>query len=226
MGRAKIPRKSTNIDMTAMCDVAFLLLSFFILATKFKPPEALTVITPSSVSSKIAPDKNVVMVVMDKDGKVYFSVSDGNSAQKQDIIDEVNTSKNLGLTTAEKNAFVKNPSSYIGVPFSQLKSYLDKTPDEWKKLAPSLPGIPTHDSTDNELRDWIAAAVAAFQGEHMYLLVKGDDAAKYPSFQGVMWAFKKNDQLKFQLVTNPVAPPSGSELDKLQKASGSKSSEQ
>ena len=41
MGRAKLPRKSTNIDMTAMCDVAFLLLSFFILATKFKPPEAL-----------------------------------------------------------------------------------------------------------------------------------------------------------------------------------------
>ena len=37
MARAKIPRKSTNIDMTAMCDVAFLLLSFFILATKFKP---------------------------------------------------------------------------------------------------------------------------------------------------------------------------------------------
>jgi biopolymer transport protein ExbD len=55
MPRAKIPRKSTNIDMTAMCDVAFLLLSFFILATKFKPPEALTVVTPSSVSSKIAP---------------------------------------------------------------------------------------------------------------------------------------------------------------------------
>ncbi len=48
MGRAKLPRKSTNIDMTAMCDVAFLLLSFFILATKFKPPETLTVETPNS----------------------------------------------------------------------------------------------------------------------------------------------------------------------------------
>ncbi|MFM7710399.1 MAG: biopolymer transporter ExbD, partial [Ferruginibacter sp.] len=34
MPKIKIPRKSTNIDMTAMCDVAFLLLSFFILATK------------------------------------------------------------------------------------------------------------------------------------------------------------------------------------------------
>ena len=57
--------------MTAMCDVAFLLLSFFILATKFKPPEALSVVTPNSVSSKVAPDKNVVLVTLDKDGTIY-----------------------------------------------------------------------------------------------------------------------------------------------------------
>jgi biopolymer transport protein ExbD len=224
MPRAKIPRKSTNIDMTAMCDVAFLLLSFFILATKFKPPEALTVVTPSSVSSKVAPDKNVVLITLDHDAKVYFSVSDNNTSEKKEIIDAINTSKNLGLTDAEKKNFSNNASSYIGVPFSQLKSYLDKTPDQIKGL--NVPGIPTKDSTDNELRDWVAAAVAAFQGEKMNILVKGDDAAKYPSFQGVIWAFKKNDQLKFQLITSPVAPPSGSELDKIQQQTGNKSSEQ
>jgi biopolymer transport protein ExbD len=224
MPRAKIPRKSTNIDMTAMCDVAFLLLSFFILATKFKPPEALSVVTPSSVSSKVAPDKNVVLVTMDRDGKVYFSVSDGNTSEKKDIIDAINTSKNIGLTDAEKKNFSANPSAYIGVPFSQLKSFLDRTPEQLKGV--NLPGIPTQDSTNNELRDWVGAAVAAFQGEKMNILVKGDDAAKYPSFQGVIWAFKKNDQLKFQLVTNPVAPPPGSELDKIQQQTGSKSSEQ
>src|SRR3982751_6447046 len=105
MPRAKIPRKSTTIDMTAMCDVAFLLLSFFILATKFKPPEALSVVTPSSVSSKVAPEKNVVLVTTDKDGKVYFSVSDGNVSEKKEIIDNINTAKNLGLTDQEKKNF-------------------------------------------------------------------------------------------------------------------------
>ena len=132
MPRAKIPRKSTNIDMTAMCDVAFLLLSFFILATKFKPPEALSVVTPSSVSSKVAPDANVVLVTIDRLGKVYFSVSDknvgGSGTEKKDIIDEINTSKNLGLTDAEKKNFYANGSAYIGVPFSQVKSLLDKDP--------------------------------------------------------------------------------------------------
>lgn len=223
MPRAKIPRKSTHIDMTAMCDVAFLLLSFFILATKFKPPEALSVTTPNSVSSKIAPDKNVVLVTIDKDAKVYFSVSDANSAEKKDIIDAVNTSKNLGLTDAEKKNFTANPTAYIGVPFTQLKSYLDKTPEEVKSL--KVPGIPVKDSTDNELIEWVRAAVSAFQGSKMNLLVKGDDASLYPSFQGVIIAFKKNDQLKFQMITNPVGAPVGSELEKIQAASGSKSSE-
>jgi len=210
--------------MTAMCDVAFLLLSFFILATKFKPAEALSVVTPSSVSSKVAPDKNVVLITMDKDGKVYFSVSDANVSEKKDIIDAISTSKNLGLTDAEKKNFSNNPTAYIGVPFSQLKPYLDVPADQVKNV--KQPGVPTQDSTNNELRDWIGAAVAAFQGEKMNVLVKGDDAAKYPAFDGVVWALKKNDQLKFQLVVSPIAAPKGSELDKIQQQTGSKSSEQ
>ena len=223
MPRAKIPRKSTSIDMTAMCDVAFLLLSFFILATKFKPPEALTVTTPNSVSSKVAPDKNVVLITIDKDAKVYFSVSDGNIAEKKDIIDAVNTAKNLGLTDAEKKNFSTNPTAYIGVPFSQLKSLLDKNPADLKGFV--MPGIPVKDSTDNELIDWVRAAVGAFSGAKMNLLVKGDDASKYPSFQGVIIAFKKNEQLKFQMVTNPVGAPVGTELYNAQQKAGNKSSE-
>jgi biopolymer transport protein ExbD len=220
MPRAKIPRKSTTVDMTAMCDVAFLLLSFFILATKFKPPEALSVTTPSSVYTKIALESNVMMIIMDKDGKVYFSISDKNVAEKQEVIDQINTQKGLNLTAAEKKTFVNNPSSFIGVPFSQLKSFLDKQPDELKGVV--LPGIPTQDSTNNELRDWVAAVVGAFQGEHLNIEVKGDDAAKYPSFSGVIWALKRNDQLKFQLITSPIAPPLGSELEKVLKTSGNK----
>ena len=71
MPKVKVPRKSTSVDMTAMCDVAFLLLSFFILTTKFKSDDGLGVVTPNSVSTKPAADKNVVMVTMDKDGKAY-----------------------------------------------------------------------------------------------------------------------------------------------------------
>jgi biopolymer transport protein ExbD len=224
MGRAKLPRKSTNIDMTAMCDVAFLLLSFFILATKFKPPEALSVVTPSSVSTKTAPEKDVVMVTIDKDGKVYLSLSDNNMAEKKEMIESINTSKNIGLTPAEKNNFIAIPNAYIGAPFSQLKSYLDKNPADLAHVV--KPGIPAVDSTNNEMIDWFKAAADAFQGKKMNVLVKGDDASKYPSLQGVIIALKKNDLMKFQVVTSPVPAPIGSELYKIQQATGTKSSEQ
>jgi biopolymer transport protein ExbD len=223
MGRAKLPRKSTNIDMTAMCDVAFLLLSFFILATKFKPPEALSVITPSSVSTKVAPEKDVVMVIIDKDGKVYLSVSDANINEKQSMIDAINKSKNIGLTDAEKNNFVKIPNAYIGAPFSQLRSYLDKNPEELRNVI--KPGIPAKDSTNNEMVDWFRAAADAFQGKKMNILVKGDDASKYPSLQGVIIALKKNDLMKFQVVTSPVPAPLGSELYNSQQKTGTKAVE-
>jgi len=223
MGRAKLPRKSTNIDMTAMCDVAFLLLSFFILATKFKPPEALSVVTPSSVSTKVAPEKDVVLVTIDKEGKVYLSVSDNNMSEKKDMIDAINTSKNLGLSDAQKNNFVRIPNAYIGASFGQLKSYLDKTPEQLQNVV--KPGIPAVDSTNNEMIDWLRVAAAAFQGKKMNVVVKGDDASKYPSFQGVIIALKKNDLMKFQVVTSPVPPPLGSELYNMQQQTGTKAVE-
>src|SRR4051812_43287021 len=120
MPRAKIPRKSTIIDMTAMCDVAFLLLSFFILATKQKPPEAVTVVTPSSVSTKVAKEE-AILVTMTKEGKIYLML--GDKSHKNDILDNVNKNKQLGLN-AQEMAKLRN-TEFIGVPFAQLKSYLD-----------------------------------------------------------------------------------------------------
>jgi biopolymer transport protein ExbD len=222
MGRAKLPRKSTNIDMTAMCDVAFLLLSFFILAAKFKPPEALKVTTPSSVYTRIVPERNAVTITIDKQDKVYFSVSDGNSAQKLDIIEAISTEKNLGLTPAEKKTFAGLPSSYIGVPFGKLKPFLDKMAEPGGLTNVVVDGIPVKDSSNNQLIDWMRAAMTAFQGTQMKLIVKGDDDSKYPAFQGVIYAFKKNDLLKFQLVTSPIAVPVGSDLYKINQNTNTK----
>lgn len=127
------------------------------------------------------------------------------------------------MNTTEKKNFYANPSAFIGVPFTLLKSYLDLSSE--RMTGYSQPGIPAQDSIHNELVDWIQAAVGAFANKRMTIMVKGDNASRYPSFQGVIIALKKNDQLKFQLVTNPVTAPPGSELDRKQIVSGSKSSE-
>jgi biopolymer transport protein ExbD len=216
MPRAKISRKSTAVDMTAMCDVAFLLLSFFILVARYKPAEALNVTTPTSVSSTNVPEKNVVLITIDKDAKVYFSVSEANVSEKKTIIGDISTARGLNLTDAEMKNFYANPTAYIGVPLGYLKRLLDRDPEQLKSV--NMQGIPCKDSTDNELIYWVGAAVNAFRGAKMNLMVKGDQASKYPSFQGVLIAMKKNEQLKFQLVTDPVSAPPGSELDKAQPA--------
>ncbi len=207
MGRAKIPRKSTNIDMTAMCDVAFLLLSFFILATKTKPPEAVAVVPPNSVSTKIAKE-NAILVTLTKEGKVFLLL--GDKSHKNAILDDINTTRALGLSPAEMAKLKK--MEFIGVPFNQLKGLLDlATPMEPAKM----PGIPCVDSTNNELTDWIRSVTNSYKGESMdnlNLLVKGDNAALYPAFKNIKESFKKNDIFKFKIVTNSEVPPPGSEL--------------
>jgi len=217
MPKVKLPRKSTSVDMTAMCDVAFLLLSFFILTTKFKSEDGVTVVTPKSVSTRPAEAKNVVEILMDKEGKVYFSVGDDNVSQKEDIIDMIDQGKNLGLTAKEKAAFAK-AGSYVGVPFSMLKSYLQLGTDQLKNY--KAPGIPI-DTANNELTMWMNAATRAFSGKTMTLLVKGDNNAKYPTFKGVIDAFKKNEIFKFSMVTDPEGVPEGTALA-AKRAAGTK----
>ena len=216
MGHAKLPRKSTHIDMTAMCDVAFLLLSFFILTTKFKPEEAITVTTPSSVATKVAPDKDVVLITIDKDGKVFLSLD--NEQIKGTIADELNSTKNLGI---DKKAFVK--ASFIGASFAQLNSFLAIPEDERK--GNKLPGIPCLDSSHNEITEWLRIIKGSYMGLKKNILLKGDNASKYPSFKNVIDALKKNDELKFSLVTNPEAAPTGTDLWKQNQAPADKKEE-
>jgi biopolymer transport protein ExbD len=212
MPKVKIPRKSTNVDMTAMCDVAFLLLTFFILATKQKPPEVLAVAPPTSVSSTAAPEKSI-LITMTADGKVFLTL--GDDTKKGDIIDNLNQTKGLQLTGAELAKLKK--SEFIGMPLNQLKSLLSSN----REIAPTqMPGIPV-DSTNNELTDWIRSVTNAYAGGNQrdlekMLLVKGDNNAKYPVFKQVKQAFKKNQIFKFRIVTGSEDVPSGSELSKQQ----------
>jgi biopolymer transport protein ExbD len=213
MPKVKVPRKSTSVDMTAMCDVAFLLLSFFILTTKFKPTEALEVVTPNSVANTVAPGSDVVLITIDNLGKVFYSVSE--DAPKREIIENLNEQKSLGLSDAEITNFTK--AQFVGVPLSKLKGFLNLT-QEQQLLQKE--GIPVTDTLNNELTDWMRASYKAFEGKKMNLLLKGDNNSKYPSFKGVITAFKKNDMMKFQMVTNPQNVPVGSELYKVNMKRG------
>jgi biopolymer transport protein ExbD len=209
MPSVKIPKKSTENDMTPFVDIAFLILSFFIMATKMKPPEPVEITTPNSVSTKELPANDAVMVEMDGTGRVFFTMlADNDPEAKRSVIRNLNTTRNLGLTEAEMNNFVKSVS--IGVPFTQLKGLLSTPTDKQKDI--KQPGIPVMDTANNELTIWIRDAVSAMSGRKLNYLIKGDNSAKYPAFKNVLAAFKKNDIFKFQLVTSPEDAPAGTDL--------------
>ena len=206
MGRAKIKRGSTNIDMTAMCDVAFLLLSYFILIAEFKPAEAVEVNPPSSVASKVAPQSDAFQVSINPEGQVFVQMSD---EMKGDVINELSTARNLNLSAEDKALFKQ--SLFVGTPLSQLQQFIRIKPENLHTV--KLTGIPV-DSSNNELQAWINAAVNVYKGRKINWLIKGDNNSKYIAFRDVINSFKKNEVFKYQLITNAEDIPSESELAK------------
>ena len=206
MGKHKMPKKSTNVDMTAMCDVAFLLLTFFMLATQFKPDEPVTVTTPNSISEVPLPDADIMLITVDPDGRIFFSIDDQNV--RNDLITKLDEKKGLNLTAEEKNNFIIGAS--VGVPFSQLKSYLAADMDQKAKLDKSAPGIPT-DSTvvseKNELALWIKEA--RYSNPKLRITIKADAKASYPQIKEVINTLEGWKIFKFSLITGLKAVPPG-----------------
>lgn len=206
MPKVKMARKSTFVDMTAMTDVAFLLLTFFMLATKFKPDEPVVVSTPSSISEIPLPDNDIMMLTVDKDGRIFFSVD--NQKTRASLIEDMNSYKNLGLTEDEMNSF--KIGSSIGVPFNQLKSYLAASPAEQKAYDKTAPGVPVDTSNDmvsNELATWIRSA--RNNNARLRICIKADSETAYPEVKKVIRTLENYKIYKFNLITNLKAVPPG-----------------
>lgn len=72
MPRIKKKRVSIRIDMTPLVDVAFLLLTFFMLTTQFKPTEEVEITFPYSHSEIKLPESNTMTIYVSKDSKLFL----------------------------------------------------------------------------------------------------------------------------------------------------------
>ncbi|MBY0477082.1 MAG: biopolymer transporter ExbD [Chitinophagaceae bacterium] len=219
----KIPKKSTWVDMTAFVDVAFLILSFFMLATKFKPPEVVKIDNPKSVSSENQPEKDVFKVSFDKEGRVFVSYStDQDGKEKAKLTAEVlSRQKGLGLTPADIATFVKFSVGGIGVPVEKLKGFLQLSDEEYKSF--KQPGIPVQDTLNNQLNDYLNALLTGTGGRKPEnVMLNGDNGTTYPYFKNVLAAFKKNGIFSFKLITSLEGVPEGTPLYKTRKEQSKK----
>jgi biopolymer transport protein ExbD len=148
MPKIKIPKSSPSIDMTPMVDLAFLLVTFFMLAASFRPSEPVTVETPSSISDKVIPE-NMIMVTIDPDGKVYFNLTDPE-ARKETLKNMASLYK-VSLNDEQMEKF--SLMSTFGCSMKELPAYIDLPGDSRKEF--KTDGIPL-DSLDNQLKNWIS----------------------------------------------------------------------
>lgn len=192
MAAVKPKRHGPSMDMTAMCDVAFLLLTFFIMASSFKSEETVTIETPSSISEELIPETDVCMVSIDTDGKYYFGITD--ATQRDDFAKALSDKYNLGLTNEEMVKFTS--LAEVGVPMSKLKNYVNLS--EAQRIKVELTGIPL-DSADTELIDWVRTYGETFAGSK--IAVRGDGKTPYPALKNLFDEFGKADLNKFQLIT-------------------------
>ena len=201
MPRVKIKRKSTVTDMTAMCDVAFLLLTFFIMTSKFKTEDPVPVAIPAYSKTVVLPEDNIATITVGS-GKVFFGVE--GVQIRTAMLEEMGKQYNITFTPDEKKLFTT--LNTFGVPMGNLKQYLDTDPDKMKKFTQT--GIPT-DSVSNELYNWIhkaREADRALNNKALYITIKCDRSEEYPVVGRVIAILQKQKVNKFSLITAQKAP--------------------
>ena len=197
MGKVKIKKKSTWIEMTPMSDVMVLLLTFFMLTSTFVKNEPVKVVTPGSVSEIKVPEKNVLNILVDKTGKIFMSMDNQNDTQA--VLEGMAGQFGVELTKAQMHKFKKD--AMWGVPMSDLSSYLSLSETE---MAGELKnhGIPTDsiDGKKSEFQLWVEQART--QNPDVKLAIKADENTPYAVVKKVMSELQDMSENRYYLITS------------------------
>ena len=185
--------------MTAMCDVASLLLTFFILTSNFTQKEPVTISTPSSISQIKIPEINVLQVLVSKDGKVFFGI-DGNE-KRIELLKKVGEHYKQTFTKEQEKRFSVLTS--FGVPIQKLKYFIDMKPEDRDKKV-NNEGMPI-DSLDNQFKEWVRAARAV--NKDITIAIKADAGTPFPPIKRVLDTMNELREYKFNLITSLEQEP-------------------
>lgn len=206
MSKIKLPRSAPALDMTPMVDLAFLLVTFFILTANFRQNEAVIIKTPSSHSEKILPE-NVMLVTVDTAGRVFYSL--GGKEVRKKLLLTMGQKYKVSFTETDVNRFVVMPQ--FGVPMTQLLDYIRGDEKARANIDKQSVGIPI-DSLNNQLGDWIAFGwneKQIFQQTNNIpkdnwcrIAIKADGQTNYKVIKRVIQVFQERNLNSFNLVTD------------------------
>ena len=202
------------MDMTAMCDVAFLLLTFFILTTKFRPNEPVQVEIPASTAKIPIPEKDILLISVGNDGRIFFGVDDQNT--RSAILDELAKRKGFTVTGAMQKHF--KLIDQFGLPLEQLAQMLSLPNEELGKFrqpglvvnpkAP-LPGTPAGPKDDPNAKNDLAELIiiARSLNSNLRIAIKADKGAEYKNIDDIIETLRKTNSNRFNLITSARGAP-------------------
>ncbi len=197
MGRFKIKKQDTFIDMTPMSDVMVLLLTFFMLTATFVKDEPVKVNTPGSVSEIKIPDHNLLTIFVEKNGKVFMTMDSPTNLEK--LAKEMNENGSLNLNAAEIATFKNAPT--FGTPLDMMNGWLAMDDAKRKDILTNAgnEGIPC-DSINNEFKIWVKAARTAVP--EMRIAIKADQNTPYAVIKKVMDSLRDINENRYNLITS------------------------
>ena len=194
MGRAKIKKKSTFIDMTAMSDVTVLLLTFFMLTSTFVKKEPVQVFTPASVSEIKIPETNILQILVDPQGKIFMSLD--KQPDMKAVLEKMGEEYGVDFTPEQEKKFVT--ASTFGVPMRSMQKFLDLPTEQQDKLLKNE-GIPC-DSTDNQFKSWVRNARQV--NPNLRIAIKADASTPYAVIKNVMSSLQDLRENRYNLITS------------------------
>ena len=196
MGRFKVKKQDTFIDMTPMSDVMVLLLTFFMLTATFVKEEPLKVNTPGSVSEVKIPENNLLTIFIEKNGKVFMTMDSPASLRK--LANAMNEKGSLNLNAQQVETFAQAPT--FGTPLNTIAGWLETDNRNELLIKSQEAGIPC-DSLNNELKTWVSTAREAC-GEGMGIAIKADKSTSYAVIKKVMDTLRDIDEARYKLITS------------------------
>ena len=196
MGRFKVKKQDTFIDMTPMSDVMVLLLTFFMLTATFVKDEPVKVNTPGSVSEIKIPANNLLTIFVEKNGKVFMTMDSPDGLRK--LANAMNDAGKLSLTPEEVEVFAQ--ASTFGTPLNTMKGWLASDVKNELLTKSKEAGIPC-DSVNNELKTWVSTAREAC-GESMRVAIKADKSTSYAVIKRVMDSLREIEENRYNLITS------------------------